>query len=68
MLCKGVWVLHEWTQMNLFDRIFIYQALPRRDEIVLFMKRLITGDAKRIAYINYVQMEKMCPSLWQSAD
>ncbi|GFW27791.1 histone-lysine N-methyltransferase SETMAR [Trichonephila clavipes] len=39
-----VWVLHQLTPKNMMDRISICNALAKRNEIDLFLKRMVTGD------------------------
>ncbi|GFX83585.1 histone-lysine N-methyltransferase SETMAR [Trichonephila clavipes] len=46
------WVSH---QKNAMDRISICEALAKRNEIDLFLKRMLTGDEKWVAYCNIVR-------------
>ncbi|GFW55089.1 histone-lysine N-methyltransferase SETMAR [Trichonephila clavipes] len=43
-----VWVQHQLTPKHLMDRISIYKALAKWNEIDPFLKRLMTGDEKWI--------------------
>ena len=43
---------HELTARNLINRIEIYDALLKRNEMEPFLKRLITDDEKWIKYKN----------------
>lgn len=47
-----VWVPHELMERNLIDRITISEMLLKRNEIKLFLKRIITGDKKWMKYEN----------------
>ena len=49
-----VWVPHQLTPKNKMDRISIYEALAKRNEIDPFLKRMVTGDGKWITYDNIV--------------
>lgn len=40
--------LNEVTQNNLLDYVYICETLEIHDEIEPFLKRLVTGDTKRI--------------------
>ncbi|KAL9876423.1 histone-lysine N-methyltransferase SETMAR-like isoform 1-T3 [Glossina fuscipes fuscipes] len=50
-----VWVPHQLTGKNVMDRIFICEALAKRNEIDPFLKRMVTGDEKWITYDNPVR-------------
>ncbi|GFW09530.1 histone-lysine N-methyltransferase SETMAR [Trichonephila clavipes] len=50
-----VWVPHQLTQKNMMDRISICEALAKRNEIAPFLKRMVTGDEKWVAYYNIVR-------------
>ncbi|GFV28769.1 mariner transposase [Trichonephila clavipes] len=39
----------------MMDRISICEALAKRNEIVPFLKRMVTGDEKCVTYDNIVQ-------------
>ena len=41
-----VWVPHELSVRNMMDQINICDMLLKRNEIELFLKRMITGDEK----------------------
>lgn len=47
-----VWVPHDLTQKNLFDRIDACDTLLNRNKIDPFLKRIVTGDEKWITYDN----------------
>ncbi|XP_014471358.1 PREDICTED: histone-lysine N-methyltransferase SETMAR-like [Dinoponera quadriceps] len=47
-----VWVPHELTQKNLLDRIDACDSLLKRNEIDLFLKRMVTVDEKWVTYEN----------------
>jgi len=46
---------HDLTVKNLMDRISICESLLKWNEIEPFLKRLIMGDEKWIAYDNNVR-------------
>ncbi|GFW80933.1 putative DD34D transposase [Trichonephila clavipes] len=50
-----VWVQHQLTPKNMMDRISIYEALAKRNEIDPFLKRMVTGDEKWVTYDNIVR-------------
>ncbi|XP_011154625.2 histone-lysine N-methyltransferase SETMAR-like [Harpegnathos saltator] len=50
-----VWVPHDRTRKNVFDRISICESLLKRNKIEPFLKRLITNDEKWITYGNNVR-------------
>ncbi|GFX11879.1 histone-lysine N-methyltransferase SETMAR [Trichonephila clavipes] len=50
-----VWVPHQLTPKNMMDRISIYEALAKRNEIDPFLKRMMTGAEKWIPYFNIVR-------------
>ncbi|GFX21157.1 histone-lysine N-methyltransferase SETMAR [Trichonephila clavipes] len=50
-----VWVPHQLTPKNMMDRISIYEALAKRNEINPFLKRMVTGDEHWVAYDNIVR-------------
>ncbi|CAK9816710.1 Histone-lysine N-methyltransferase SETMAR [Anthophora quadrimaculata] len=50
-----VWVPHQLTPKNLMGRISICEALAKRNEIDPFLKRMVTGDEKWVAYDNIVR-------------
>ena len=52
-----VWVPHELTQRNLIDRITIYEMLLKRNEMKLFLKRIITGNEK---WANWPTEKELC--------
>ncbi|XP_032684750.1 histone-lysine N-methyltransferase SETMAR-like, partial [Odontomachus brunneus] len=47
-----VWVPHVLNVKNMMDQINICNALLKRNEIELFLKRMITGDEKWVTYDN----------------
>ncbi|GFX72481.1 histone-lysine N-methyltransferase SETMAR [Trichonephila clavipes] len=50
-----VWVPHQLTPKNMKDRIFICEAMVKRNEIDPFLKRMVTGDEKWVPYDNIVR-------------
>ncbi|GFW05212.1 histone-lysine N-methyltransferase SETMAR [Trichonephila clavipes] len=50
-----VWVPHQFTPKNMMDRISICEASAKRNEIDPFLKRMVTGDEKSVAYYNIVR-------------
>ncbi|GFX87340.1 putative DD34D transposase [Trichonephila clavipes] len=50
-----VWVPHQLTPKNMMDRIFICEALAKRDEIGPFLKRMVTRDEKGVTYYSIVR-------------
>ncbi|GFV65234.1 histone-lysine N-methyltransferase SETMAR [Trichonephila clavipes] len=50
-----VWVPHQLTQKNTTDRISICKALAKWNEIKPILKRMVTGDKKRVTYYNIVR-------------
>ncbi|GFX09894.1 histone-lysine N-methyltransferase SETMAR [Trichonephila clavipes] len=52
-----VWVPHQLTPKNMMDRISICEALAKRNEIDPFLKRMVTGDEKRVTYYNIVRKQ-----------
>ncbi|GFW16808.1 histone-lysine N-methyltransferase SETMAR [Trichonephila clavipes] len=48
-----VWVPHQLTPKNMTDRISICEALAKRNEIDPFLKRIVTGDEKRVYILQY---------------
>ena len=53
------WVPHELTVKNLMDRVSIWrESLLKRNKIEAFLKRMITGDEKRITYDNNVRKDR----------
>ncbi|GFV66979.1 histone-lysine N-methyltransferase SETMAR [Trichonephila clavipes] len=50
-----VWVPHQLTPKNMMGRISMCEPLAKRNEIDPFLKRLVTGDEKWIAYDNIVR-------------
>ncbi|GFV73264.1 histone-lysine N-methyltransferase SETMAR [Trichonephila clavipes] len=48
-------VPYKLTPKNMMDRISIYEALAKRNEIDPFLKRMVTGDEKWVTYDNIVQ-------------
>ena len=53
-----VWVPHELAEKNLMDRVSNYESLLKRNEIVPFLERMITGDEKWITYDNNVRKRR----------
>ncbi|GFT36094.1 histone-lysine N-methyltransferase SETMAR [Trichonephila clavipes] len=47
-----IWVQHQLTPKNTICRISICEALAKRNEIDPFLKRMVTGDEKWVAYDN----------------
>ncbi|GFX05568.1 histone-lysine N-methyltransferase SETMAR [Trichonephila clavipes] len=50
-----VWVSHQLTPKNMWDRISICETLDKPNEIDPFLKRMVTGDEKWVTYYNIVQ-------------
>ncbi|GFX44402.1 histone-lysine N-methyltransferase SETMAR [Trichonephila clavipes] len=50
-----VWVPQQLTPKFTMDRIFISEALAKRNEIDPFLKRMRTGDEKWVTYDNIVR-------------
>ncbi|KAF7380285.1 hypothetical protein HZH66_014640 [Vespula vulgaris] len=48
----NLWVPHQLKEIHLTQRISICDSLLKRNEIVPFLKRLITGEEKWIVYNN----------------
>ncbi|GFT90201.1 histone-lysine N-methyltransferase SETMAR [Trichonephila clavipes] len=48
-----VWVLHQLKPKNMMDRIFICEALAKRNEIDTFLKQMVTGDEKMGHILHY---------------
>ncbi|XP_037897698.1 histone-lysine N-methyltransferase SETMAR-like [Glossina fuscipes] len=42
------WVRHQITQKNIMDRISIYKALAKRNQIDPFLKQILGEDEKRV--------------------
>lgn len=52
-VCRyDIWVPHELSERNIMDRISICDSLLKRNNVVPFLKRMITGDEKWIVYDN----------------
>ncbi|XP_017062383.1 histone-lysine N-methyltransferase SETMAR-like [Drosophila ficusphila] len=47
-----VWVPHELTRKNIFDRIDACESLLNRNKIDPFLKSMVTGDEKWVTYDN----------------
>ncbi|XP_051859544.1 uncharacterized protein LOC127565408 [Drosophila albomicans] len=47
-----VWVPHDLTQKNIFDRMDACESLLNRNKIDPILKRMVTGDEKWITYDN----------------
>lgn len=47
-----IWVLHELKEIHLTQRINVCDMHLKRNEIDLFLKRIVTGDEKWIVYNN----------------
>ncbi|GFU47336.1 histone-lysine N-methyltransferase SETMAR [Trichonephila clavipes] len=47
-----IWVQHQLTPKNMMDRIFICEALAKRNKIDPILKRMVTGDEKWVSYDN----------------
>ncbi|GFW84465.1 histone-lysine N-methyltransferase SETMAR [Trichonephila clavipes] len=45
-----VWVPHQLTPKNMMDRISIWEALAKRNEIDSFLKWMVTEDEKWVTY------------------
>ena len=45
-----VWVPHKLSEKNLLDRISTCDSLLKRNENILFLKQIVTGDEKWILY------------------
>ncbi|GFU69193.1 histone-lysine N-methyltransferase SETMAR [Trichonephila clavipes] len=52
-----VWVPHQLTPKNMMDRVFICEALVKRNEMVPFLKWVVTGDEKWVTYYNIVRKQ-----------
>ncbi|GFU01855.1 histone-lysine N-methyltransferase SETMAR [Trichonephila clavipes] len=50
-----VWVPHQVTPKNMMHRISICEALGKRNEIDPFLKRMVTGYEKWVAYDSIVR-------------
>ncbi|GFY32492.1 histone-lysine N-methyltransferase SETMAR [Trichonephila clavipes] len=50
-----VWVPHQLTPKNVMDRIFICEALAKRNECDPFPKRMVTENEKWVTYDKTVQ-------------
>ncbi|GFU78279.1 histone-lysine N-methyltransferase SETMAR [Trichonephila clavipes] len=50
-----VWVSHQLTPKNMMGRISICKALAKRNEIDPSLKRMVTGDEKRVTYYSIVR-------------
>ncbi|XP_078051627.1 histone-lysine N-methyltransferase SETMAR-like, partial [Augochlora pura] len=50
-----VWMPHRLTQKTMMVRISICNVLAKRNEIDLFLERMVTGNEKWIAYDNIVR-------------
>ena len=53
-----VWVPHKLSEKNLLERISACNSLFKRNENILFLKQIVTGDEKWIFYSN-VGMEEI---------
>ena len=47
-----VWFPHKLSEKNLLDHISAWDSLLKRNENVLFLKQIVTGDEKWILYNN----------------
>ncbi|GFT90198.1 histone-lysine N-methyltransferase SETMAR [Trichonephila clavipes] len=52
-----VWVLHQLKPKNMMDRIFLCEALAKRNEIDTFLKQMVTGDEKWVTYYTIVRKQ-----------
>ena len=50
--CFDVWVSHKLSEKTLLDHISAGDSLLKRNENVLFLKQIVTGDEKWILYNN----------------
>ncbi|GFW67886.1 histone-lysine N-methyltransferase SETMAR [Trichonephila clavipes] len=50
-----VWVPHQLTPKNMMGRISICEALAKWNEIDPFLKGMVSGDEKWVAYYNFVR-------------
>ncbi|GFT42517.1 histone-lysine N-methyltransferase SETMAR [Trichonephila clavipes] len=50
-----VWVRPQLTPINMMDRIFICEAVAKRNEIDPFLKQMVTGNEKWVTYGNIVR-------------
>ncbi|GFU89189.1 histone-lysine N-methyltransferase SETMAR [Trichonephila clavipes] len=51
----NVWVPHQLTPKNMMNRISIYEALAKRNEINPFLKQMVTEYEKWVTYDNIVR-------------
>ena len=58
-----VWVPHELSVKHKMNRINICDTLLKRNDIELFLKRILTGDEKWVKYENNVRTKS-----WKKID
>ncbi|XP_011051581.1 PREDICTED: histone-lysine N-methyltransferase SETMAR-like [Acromyrmex echinatior] len=72
-----VWVPYELTQKNLMYRISICESLLNRNKINLFLKRMMTGDEKKMSLVALLVclierqdmfLKDVCPKLLSPID